>query len=81
VSAERLVFLADERALKTIRSQGLGPDDVKVMVAAAGGPRWLILGHLDRVLFGGWFDKHLPWRRPTAGNMADVLRVVFIGGG
>ncbi|MDX2452676.1 MAG: patatin-like phospholipase family protein, partial [Desulfosarcina sp.] len=56
MSGERLVFLAGERALETIRSQGLGPDNVKVVAGAAGGPKWLILGHLDRVLFGSWFQ-------------------------
>ena len=55
MSSEKLVFLAGERALETIRSRGLGPDDVKVVAGAAGGPKWLILGHLDRVLFGSWF--------------------------
>ena len=57
MNGEKLVFLAGQRALETIRSQGLGPDDVKVMAGAAGGPKWLILGHLDRVLFGSWFRE------------------------
>ena len=55
MNAGKLVFLAGERALDIIRSRGLGPDDVKVMAGAAGGPKWLILGQLDRVLFGSWF--------------------------
>ena len=36
---------------------GLAPDDVKVVAGAAGGPKWLILGALDRFLFGEWFRK------------------------
>ncbi|BBO66242.1 hypothetical protein DSCA_01720 [Desulfosarcina alkanivorans] len=56
-SGERLVFLAGRRALESIRSQGLSPDHVKVVAGAAGGPKWLILGHLDRVLFGIWFRE------------------------
>lgn len=55
MSAEPLVFLAGRRAMETIRSGGLGPDDVNVIAGAAGGPKWLILGHLDRMLFGSWF--------------------------
>lgn len=55
MSDERLVFLAGKQALETIRSQGFGPDDVMVVAGAAGGPKWLILGHLDRLLFGSWF--------------------------
>ena len=55
MSAEKLVFLAGRRALERIRSRGLAPDDVQVVAGAAGGPKWLILGHLDRLLFGSWF--------------------------
>jgi len=52
---EKLVFLAGEQALKRVRDNGLAPDDVKVVAGAAGGPKWLILGQLDRFLFGEWF--------------------------
>ncbi len=52
---EKLVFLAGERALKRVRDNGLNPGDVKIVAGAAGGPKWLILGQLDRVLFGEWF--------------------------
>jgi hypothetical protein len=55
VAGEKLVFLAGSRALRAIRDQGLAPDHVKVVAGAAGGPKWLILGHLDRLLFGSWF--------------------------
>ncbi|MBC2709667.1 MAG: patatin-like phospholipase family protein [Desulfosarcina sp.] len=55
MTGDKLIFLAGNRALETIRTQGLAPDDVKVVAGAAGGPKWLILGHLDRVLFGNWF--------------------------
>jgi hypothetical protein len=57
VAADRLVFLAGSRALETIRSQGLAPDHVKVVAGAAGGPKWLILAHFDRMLFGSWFRQ------------------------
>ncbi len=52
---EKLVFLAGERALERVREGGLGPGDVSIVAGAAGGPKWLVLGQLDRVLFGAWF--------------------------
>jgi len=39
-----------------VRDGGLNPDDVKIVAGAAGGPKWLILGQLDRLLFGQWFQ-------------------------
>ncbi len=56
-----LDFYAGSRALQLIRSNGLKADDVQVMTGAAGGPKWLILGHLDRVIFSSWFkDRKKP---------------------
>ena len=52
---DKLVFLAGARALEKVRDGGLCPDDIKIVAGAAGGPKWLILGQLDRVLFGQWF--------------------------
>lgn len=57
MNESNLIFLAGQRALETVRSQGLGPNDVKVLAGAAGGPKWLILAHLDRMLFGNWFKE------------------------
>jgi len=51
----KLVFLAGKRALERVRDGGLDPGDVKIVAGAAGGPKWLILGQLDRFLFGQWF--------------------------
>lgn len=86
MSAERLVFMAGKRALETIRLQGLQPDDVKVVAGAAGGPKWLILGHLDRALFGTWFRERRQslyligssigsWRF-AAGSCADPVAAI-----
>ncbi len=33
----------------------------------------VLFPHFSRRLIPGWFDKHLYWRRPSAGSMADVL--------
>lgn len=50
-----LSFSAGERALAMIRDGGLSPDQVKVVTGAAGGPKCLILGHLDGTIFSTWF--------------------------
>ena len=60
-----------------LASQGLRPQDVHVVPAAAGGPKGLILTHLDRHIFGQWLLRgghtvHLvggsigAWRMATA---------------
>ena len=61
MKTEALVFLAGRRALERIRTNGLVSEDVQIVAGAAGGPKWLILGHLDRLLFGHWFrDRTQP---------------------
>ncbi len=45
---------AGPRALAHLRERGLKPADVRVIPAAAGGPKGLILNPLDRYLFGHW---------------------------
>lgn len=68
---------AGERARRHIESQGLSPSDIRLIPAAAGGPKGLMLTHLDRHLFGRWLPKgghsvHLvgasigAWRMATA---------------
>jgi hypothetical protein len=52
--APSLLCFAGPKALKIIREKGLQPEMVKVMVSAAGGPRWLVLYHLDRAIFSSW---------------------------
>ena len=49
-----LQVFAGPRALLHLREQGLKPADVRVIPAAAGGPKGLILNPLDRYLFGHW---------------------------
>ncbi len=59
--SENLIFLAGEKALSLIRSEGLSPERIKIVAGAAGGPKWLVLNHLDRVLFSSWFkDRTAP---------------------
>ena len=68
---------AGPKALAHIRAHGLRPEHVGVIPGAAGGPKGLILGPLDRFIFGQWLPQssqpvHLvgasigAWRMATA---------------
>jgi hypothetical protein len=70
-------------ARRHIEQHGLQPADVGIVPAAAGGPKGLILGPLDRFLFGEWLPRtdhtiHLvgasigAWRMATACLRAPV---------
>lgn len=73
-----------ERARQHIATQGLRPQDIRMVPAAAGGPKGLMLTHLDQQLFGRWLPMgghtvHLvgasigAWRMATA-VMPDPIR-------
>lgn len=49
------IIKAGPKALALIRDDGLRPERVRVMAGAAGGPKWLVLYHLDRLLFSSFF--------------------------
>lgn len=55
--AINLEFRAGPGALARIRDGGLKPDDVRVVAGAAGGPKWLVLGGLDRAIFTSFLKK------------------------
>lgn len=72
-----LRIYAGPRARARLRERGLRAEDVRVIPAAAGGPKGLILNKLDQHLFGRWLptatqDVHLlgasigAWRMATA---------------
>jgi hypothetical protein len=72
-----LRLYAGPSARRHIERHGLRPQDIGVVPGAAGGPKGLILGPLDRFLFGEWLPKsHQPvhlvgasigaWRMATA---------------
>ncbi|MCG2593581.1 patatin-like phospholipase family protein [Ramlibacter sp. XY19] len=72
-----LRIYAGPAARRHLEKQGLQPADVGVVPAAAGGPKGLVLGPLDRFLFGQWLPQtdhpvHLvgasigAWRMATA---------------
>jgi hypothetical protein len=51
---QALALHAGPRALAHLRREGLRPADVRLIPAAAGGPKGLILNALDRFVFGQW---------------------------
>ncbi|RZL04982.1 MAG: phospholipase, partial [Rubrivivax sp.] len=68
---------AGPAARALIEQRGLQPEDVRVIPGAAGGPKGLVLGPLDRFIFGEWLagtthEVHLvgasigAWRMATA---------------
>ncbi len=52
-----LRLYAGPQALAHIRRHGLQPQDIAAIPGAAGGPKGLILGPLDRFLFGQWLTQ------------------------
>ena len=52
-----LRLYAGPKALAHIRAQGLSPADIATLAGAAGGPKGLILGPLDRFIFGQWLPQ------------------------
>jgi hypothetical protein len=52
-----LKIYAGTQALAHLKAQGLAPAHVRTIPAAAGGPKGLILGPLDRFLFGHWLPQ------------------------
>ena len=72
-----LCIYAGPVALRHLRSEGLKPAHVGIVPGAAGGPKGLVLGPLDRFIFGDWLPRgghsvHLvgasigAWRLATA---------------
>ncbi|MEK7345587.1 MAG: phospholipase [Pseudomonadota bacterium] len=68
---------AGPKALAHIRENGLRPEHIGAIPGAAGGPKGLVLGPLDRFIFGEWLaSSHQPvdlvgasigaWRMATA---------------
>ena len=52
-----LALYAGPAARRHIERHGLSPADVATVPAAAGGPKGLILGPLDRFIFGQWLPQ------------------------
>ncbi|HUR88214.1 MAG TPA: phospholipase [Ramlibacter sp.] len=52
-----LRIYAGPRARQHLQNKGLQPGDVGIVPGAAGGPKGLVLGPLDRFVFGEWLAK------------------------
>lgn len=52
-----LCFFAGKNAYIRIKEAGLQPEMIKVIAGAAGGPKWLVLNHLDRAVFHHWIGE------------------------
>ncbi len=52
-----LSIYAGRAARQAIERSGLAPQDISVVPGAAGGPKGLILGPLDRFIFGRWLTQ------------------------
>lgn len=57
-SFDALELKAGKSAYTWIMDGGLKPEMIRVMAGAAGGPKWIVLGHLDRFIFGEWLKDH-----------------------
>src|SRR5690554_1168981 len=56
-----LKIYAGSEALEHIQKYGLKAADIKVVLGASGGPKWLVLAALDRYLIREWFaDRTQP---------------------
>jgi len=72
--------------MTSIRENGLTVDSLTAMAGAAGGPKWLVLAALDKLLFSDWLtarDKPLPlvgssigsWRFAAAAQANPVAAI------
>lgn len=52
-----LTYAAGKKAYSLIRENGLSPESVSVITGAAGGPKALILKHLDKEIFFRWMAR------------------------
>jgi hypothetical protein len=52
-----LRIYAGPKALAHIADKGLNPQDIGTVPGAAGGPKGLVLGPLDRFIFGEWLSR------------------------
>ena len=50
-------IFAGHNALKIIQEKGLDKNDIRAVVGASGGPKFLILAGIDRILLNTWFKE------------------------
>ena len=51
------IVKAGPEALAIIRDEGLRPERVRIVAGAAGGPKWLVLYHLDRLMDAEFYPR------------------------
>ena len=56
VAARALQVILGKTAAQTISREGWQADHFSLLVGASGGPKWFILSHLDRYLFGDFLQ-------------------------
>jgi hypothetical protein len=89
-SGAALQIHAGPRARAHLRHRGFNATDVRVIPAAAGGPKGLVLNALDRFLFGDWLTTgtepiHLigasigAWRMAAASRADPVAALAELG--
>lgn len=84
MGAQVLSVHAGPTARARLAEWGLRAEDIGLIPAAAGGPKGLVLNHLDRLLFGHWLQGTQPlhlvgasigaWRMTTACLPGDPVR-------
>ncbi len=78
MQAKYFTLRAGPQARAVIADEGLGPDSIGSMIGASGGPKWLVLSALDRVLAGEFF-KGRSQPLHTLGSSAGAWRHVAYG--
>ncbi len=54
---DNIEIFAGEKAAEIIRAKGLNENDIKAIVGASGGPKFLVLNGLDKAILNTWFKK------------------------
>lgn len=71
---QALKIYAGSHALKHIQQQGLKQSDIKMLLAASGGPKWFANYAMDKFLLGDWFKgRHEPLH--LLGTSAGAFRM------
>jgi hypothetical protein len=54
---DNIEIFAGDKAAEIIQEKGLDKNDIKAIVGASGGPKFLILAGIDKILLNTWFKK------------------------
>jgi hypothetical protein len=57
MTQQTLSIKAGSRALAIVRDEGLDPGKIEVLAGAAGGPKWLVLYGIDRLVLADWIRR------------------------